>query len=74
MMLDWIGYVATAAFASSYFVKRPEMQRRVQAFAALLWIGYGVLIHSMPVIVANAIVAGVAVVTAMRRKADYQST
>jgi hypothetical protein len=74
MMLDWIGYVATAAFASSYFVKRPEMLRRVQAFAALLWIGYGVLIHSMPVIVANAIVAGVAVVTAMRRKADYQST
>jgi len=73
-MLDWIGYVATAAFASSYFVKRPEMLRRVQAFAALLWIGYGVLIHSMPVIVANAIVAGVAVVTAMRRKADYQST
>jgi hypothetical protein len=74
MMLDWIGYVATAAFASSYFVKRPDMLRRVQAFAALLWIGYGVLIHSMPVIVANAIVAGVAVVTAMRRKADYQST
>jgi hypothetical protein len=73
-MLDWIGYVATAAFASSYFVKRPETLRRVQAFAALLWIGYGVLIHSIPVIVANAIVAGVAVVTAMRGKANYQST
>lgn len=73
-MLDWIGYVATAAFASSYFVKRPETLRRVQAFAALLWIGYGVLIHSMPVIVANSIVAGVAVVTAMRGKAKYQPT
>jgi uncharacterized protein with PQ loop repeat len=34
--------------------------RRVQATAAVLWIVYGVLIHALPVVVANAIVASVA--------------
>lgn len=67
MTLDWIGYIATAAFASSYFVKRPEVLRRVQACAAAIWIGYGFLIHSMPVVVANGIVAVIAVVTTFRK-------
>ena len=63
-MLDWIGWVATATFASSYFFKHPAMLRRVQALAALLWIGYGALIHAAPVIVANLVVAAVAVYSA----------
>jgi hypothetical protein len=54
---DWIGWLATAAFVSSYLFHRPATLRRVQAVAALLWLTYGVLIHSMPVIVANAFVA-----------------
>jgi len=33
------------------------MLRRIQALAALLWIGYGILIHAAPVIVANLVVA-----------------
>jgi hypothetical protein len=65
-MLDWIGWVATATFASSYFFKQPATLRRVQALAALLWIGYGVLIHAMPVIVANLVVAAVAVLSARK--------
>jgi hypothetical protein len=60
-MPDWIGWVATATFASSYFCKRPAALRRVQGLAALLWMSYGVLIHALPVIVANAVVAGFAV-------------
>jgi hypothetical protein len=58
---QWIGWVATAIFAASYFCKRPAALRGVQAFAALLWIVYGAMIHAVPVIVANLIVAGVAV-------------
>jgi hypothetical protein len=65
-MLDWIGWVATAIFASSYFCKRPGTLRRVQALAALLWIGYGLLIHALPVIVANLVVAGVALYSSFR--------
>jgi hypothetical protein len=59
-MLSWIGWVATAVFASSYLCRRPATLRRVQAAAAVLWVIYGVLIQAAPVIVANLIVAGAA--------------
>ena len=65
-MLDYIGWVATAIFASSYFCKRPGMLRRVQALAAILWIGYGMLIHALPVVVANLVVATVALYSSFR--------
>ena len=65
-MHDWIGWVATAAFASSYFTKHPATLRRIQALAAVLWMGYGVLIHALPVIVANAIVATLAIYSSFR--------
>ena len=59
-MPDWIGWVATATFASSYFCKQPTMLRRVQGLAALLWMSYGFLIHALPVIIANMVVAAIA--------------
>jgi hypothetical protein len=59
--VSWIGWIATAAFGVSYFAKTPKALRLVQACAALLWIAYGFIIHAMPVVVANAIVAGAAV-------------
>jgi hypothetical protein len=59
-MLSWIGWVATAVFAASYLCKQPAMLRRVQAAAAVLWVVYGVLLHAMPVVVANVIVASLA--------------
>ncbi len=55
--LDWIGWIATAVFSCSYFVRGSAMLRRVQAFAALMWVAYGFLIGAMPVVVANLIVA-----------------
>ncbi len=67
-MLDWIGWVATAIFASSYFCKRPGTLRRIQALAAFLWIGYGLLIHALPVIVANLVVAGMALYSSRQRE------
>ena len=66
MALDWIGWIATAAFAGSYFCKRPASLRRAQALAALLWIGYGALIRSLPVIVANVVVAVIALGSSFR--------
>ena len=56
-MLSWIGWIATACFGFSYFCKKPAMLRLIQAGAAILWISYGLLIHAMPVVVANVIVA-----------------
>ena len=60
-MLDGIGWVATALFASSYFFKTSRGMRRVQAVAALVWVSYGVLMSAVPIIVANVIVAVLAV-------------
>jgi hypothetical protein len=65
---DWIGWLATAAFASSYLARRPATLRRVQAVAALLWLAYGVMIRSMPVIVANAIIAALALGSTLYRR------
>jgi hypothetical protein len=72
LILQSIGWVATAVFACSYFFRKPSALRVVQALAALLWIGYGVMIQAAPVIVANVVVAAMAlasVVAARRRDA-----
>ena len=67
MTFDWIGWLATAVFASSYFFKDPVTLRRVQGLAAVAWATYGAAIHALPVIVANVIVAGAAVWTSLGR-------
>lgn len=65
-MLAWIGWIATAVFATSYLCREPATLRRVQAGAAVLWVVYGALIHAAPVVVANVIVAGVAFGSSLR--------
>ena len=65
--VDLIGWLATAVFLVSYFTKGPTSLRRVQGVAASLWALYGVLIHSLPVIVANILVVSVAVITSFKK-------
>lgn len=60
-MADWVGWLATAIFITSYFFKRPVTLRRIQGLSALTWLVYGVLIHALPVVVANVLVAGTAI-------------
>lgn len=66
--MEIIGWLATAAFASSYFFDDPAHLRRVQAGAALLWVAYGVVIHSSPVIVANVLVTTIALWSTFSRR------
>lgn len=66
MKTDLIGWLATAVFMVSYFVKGPVQLRRVQGVAAGLWAFYGVMIDSLPVIVANILVAGVAILSSIK--------
>lgn len=73
-MLEYIGWIATLAFASSYFCKRPQSLRRVQAMAALLWIAYGLTIHALPVIVSNVVVACAALYSSWNRAAPEESS
>ena len=68
-MSEWIGWLATAIFAASYFFRNPATMRWVQACAAICWILYGVLLHATPVIAANLIVVTLAALTAWRAAA-----
>lgn len=68
-MVDSVGWLATATFVGSYFCKQPTTLRRVQAVGALLWLTYGALIHALPVVVANMIVASVALWSSFERPA-----
>ena len=56
---DSFGWLATAFFCISYFSAASNL-RRWQAAAAALWVTYGAAIHSLPVIVANLLVVGFA--------------
>ncbi len=67
-MLEAIGWVATAVFATSYFFRRPATLRRVQAPAACLWVAYGLAIGALPVVAANVIVGGVALWSSFLKK------
>ena len=66
-MLDCLGWLATALFAASYLSKSSRSMRRVQASAALLWVGYGVWMKALPIIVANVLVAAMAVYSDWKR-------
>lgn len=75
MKPDWIGWVATAAFTSSYFVRNPLTIRAIQAVAAALWLSYGVVIGATPVIIANSLVISAALFTMWRdRNNSIQSS
>lgn len=70
-----VGWAATAVIVASYTFRDPAKLRRVQAVSALLWMTYGFLIHSAPVIVANIIVfvaAALSSIMASRRKPATQ--
>jgi hypothetical protein len=60
-MLEVLGWMATALFAASYFSKTSRAMRRLQASAALLWVGYGIWMNALPIIVANVIVGALAI-------------
>ena len=67
-MTDYLGWIATAVFVSSYFFKRPALLRAAQMAGAALWIVYGVMIGAIPVVVANGLVFAAAAWTMMRTR------
>jgi hypothetical protein len=65
-MPEWLGWSATAVFVGSYGFKRPGAIRVVQALGACLWIVYGVLLGARPVVLANTLVVGAAMLSLWR--------
>lgn len=65
---DTMGWIATAVFVASYFFSKPAMLRGLQMLGALLWMTFGVLIASKPVIVSNVLVFSAAAWTLLRNR------
>jgi hypothetical protein len=63
---EWLGYSATAVFVGSYGFRRPGAIRVAQALGAGLWIIYGVLLGARPVVLANTLVVGAAMLSFWR--------
>lgn len=67
-MTSSVGWLATAIITASYFCTGQKTLRMVQGFGAVVWMTYGILIGSTPVIVANIIVAVVALYSSFSLK------
>jgi hypothetical protein len=63
---DLLGWLATLLFAASYRFTDQRMLRWTQATAAVLWVGYGAARQAVPVVVANLLVAGMALYSSLR--------
>jgi hypothetical protein len=70
---DALGWLATAVFLASYSRKNQQALRLTQAAAALLWVVYGILLHALPIIVANLLVAAVAAYSSRTEAAAERS-
>ena len=66
ILIETLGWTAAAVFTLSFLFADVTRLRAVQICGALLWIGYGALIGSLPVVVANVLVFAVASVTTAR--------
>jgi hypothetical protein len=65
--IDALGWVATVLFLTSYSCRTQRALRLTQAAAAGVWALYGTLLHALPIIVANLLVAAVAVYSSRPR-------
>lgn len=70
-MSELIGWGATAVFVGSYGFRGASATRMVQAVGACLWIAYGILLGARPVILANTLVAGAALLSLWRERQAY---
>jgi hypothetical protein len=69
-LTDCVGWLATAVFVVSYRFRDQRTLRWVQALAAVLWVVYGLARHAMPVVIANLLVAGMAVYSSRPTRPD----
>jgi hypothetical protein len=66
ILIEALGWSATAVFVGSYFFRRAESLARAQMLGALMWAFYGVLVKAPPVVAANLLVLGAAAWKARR--------
>jgi hypothetical protein len=60
--MNWIeglGYVATIVTLISMMVKDMVFLRVINSVGCLLWIGYGMMTASIPVLIVNTVILGI---------------
>lgn len=67
VLIESVGWFATAVVVTSFFFADPNTLRKVQILGASLWLAYGIAIGSLPVIVANVLVVTAATLTTIVR-------
>jgi uncharacterized protein with PQ loop repeat len=58
-MTSIIGYIATFVTGLSFMMKDLKTLRLVNALGCLIWILYGVLLNSVPIIITNVGIFGI---------------
>jgi hypothetical protein len=74
VMIEYLGWAATAVFVGSYLCKRADALKRVQMLGALMWVAYGLMIQATPVVAANLLVFGAAGWALFGRPVDVGQT
>ena len=59
LVIDWVGYLAMATVLISFLMKSILKLRIVNNFGCLLFVFYGYLLSSTPIIITNAAIFGV---------------
>jgi hypothetical protein len=72
MTSSLLGWLATGLSAGSYLSRQQARLKKIQAAAACLWIVYGVSIDEPPVILANVIVAAMALCSAFAERYKWK--
>jgi hypothetical protein len=72
MTSSLLGWLATGLSAGSYLSRQHARLKKIQAAAACLWIIYGMSIDEPPLIVANLIVAAMALYSAFAERSKWK--
>lgn len=68
-MQELIGWIGTGITLSSYFAKDNKRLKLTQLVGSLVWLIYGILLHSTPIVVANSLNIG-AILLSFRAKSS----
>ena len=56
-IVEWTGYVAMVTLMISFLMKDIKKLRIINTIACLLFVAYGFMLHSYPVIISNAFIS-----------------
>lgn len=56
-IVEWTGYIAMVTLMISFLMKDIKKLRIINTIACLMFVAYGFMLHSYPVIISNAFIS-----------------